>query len=104
MAKDILLSQCTFFAFLLMSIALLPGFLFTRNERGLSNLGIHLRTVVPYTLAFAGSSFFILRAAGEAPASGAVSGRFRRLLYVLGTLLVLVLASTWFYKRNGEAH
>jgi hypothetical protein len=32
MARDLLWSQCTFFVFLALGVALLPGFLFRRNK------------------------------------------------------------------------
>jgi len=49
MARDLLVSQCTFFAFLALCIVLMPGILFRRNEGGMSNYGIHTVTVIPYS-------------------------------------------------------
>jgi hypothetical protein len=44
-------------------VAILPHFLFERNEGGISNYGIHASTAVFYTLAFSLSAGLLLRAA-----------------------------------------
>jgi len=79
----------------LLCTLLQPQFLFEHNEGGVSNFGIHALTVVPYSLAFGLSSLFLALAARALP-----SKTVRRLLYILGTLQIFVLASTYPYKLN----
>jgi hypothetical protein len=65
---------------------------------------VHLKTFVPYSLAFALSAIFVLRASRAPTDSEGVPRTFRRMLRALACLLLLVLASTWFYKLNGGLH
>lgn len=79
---------------------LLPHFLFERNEGGVSNFGVHARTVLPYTLGFGGSGLLLIRAAVSLPKHAAHYKTMRRLLAILSSLLLLVLVTTYPYKLN----
>jgi len=89
------IGQICFFAFVGISIALHPGFVFKSNEGGISNYGIHVKTFVPFSLGFLLCS-----------ACSALAARRRRgdvlavALYIYAVLLILTLASTFPYKVN----
>lgn len=82
---------------------LMPHFLFERNEGGMSNYAVHLRTVIPYTLAFVSSSSFLVLGADALKNIDAVEHHvtaFRRSIYVLAVLLLLGLLSTYPYQHS----
>ncbi len=94
------LSQLCFFIFVILCISLMPDFLFSRDEGGISNFGVHRATILPFTLAFLGSSLLILKAARFIPSSSKLYNRLRYGLYILACLILSVLASTYPYKLN----
>jgi hypothetical protein len=94
--RPILLSQVFLVGFLLLSISLHPGFVFKDNEGGISNYGIHLRTAIPFTVAFALGAFFSLKAARMR----ALPRAARIGLLVYAVLLLMTLFSTYVYKLN----
>jgi len=96
----IVLGQFSFLVFLSVSVALHPGFVFKVEEGGISNYGIHLKTVIPYSLAFLLCSYFSYRAARLYRSSDAITQRLRYLLYVYSGLLLVTLLSTYGYKLN----
>lgn len=98
--QHLILSQVSFFIFISLCILLIPSFLFASNEGGISNYGVHYLTVIPFSIAFFLSGFFVFRAAQCIPKS---SNRLKQLGYILYTLAVLsllVLLSTYPYKVN----
>ena len=97
--KDVALGQISFAAFIAICVALHPGLVLKSNEGGLSNYGVHAKTVVPYTLALALAAGFSLRAARTIHQS--TSGRFLdRLLNTYGVLTLLTLVTTYGYTLN----
>jgi len=79
----------------------MPHFLFEHNEGGVSNYGVHVLTVVPYTLAFGLGGVFMLLAVQAIPQHIKPSRReVRIVLSTLGYLLLLVLLTTYPYKIN----
>jgi hypothetical protein len=98
-ARYLALSQLSLFSFLIICTVIMPSFLFKHHEGGASNYGVHDTTIVPYTLAFALCSIFIVRAA-RVLAGVANLKRFRYALYVLACLFLLVLITTYPYKIN----
>ena len=96
----ILAGQVCFVAFLAVGVALHPGFVLKRDEGGISNYGIHLKTVIPYTLAFVGCAVCSLRAARLYRWSGGVARGLRYLLVTYSSLLLLTLVSTYGYSRD----
>ncbi|MGA3150323.1 MAG: hypothetical protein ABSD10_01725 [Candidatus Saccharimonadales bacterium] len=98
--RYLVLSQLSLFIFLGTCIALLPRFLFERNEGGVSNYGVHAATIVPYSLAFLLCGVFILQAARYIPRTTQSLNCLRYALYALAGLLFLVLATTYPYKIN----
>jgi hypothetical protein len=105
--RFVVLSQASAFGFLLICVALLPKYLFARNEGGISNYGVHRLTVIPFTLAFLGCSLFIFKAAQAMPRQPKTYKLVRRLLLTLGVLQLLLMASTYPYQLNtflGDLH
>ena len=94
------LSQLTLGVFLAVCVLLMPRFAFGAREGGVSNYGVHVATVIPYTVAFVSSASFLFLAG-------------RRLRYtnglqcaalgfeVVALMLVVVLVSTYPYKIDG---
>jgi hypothetical protein len=81
----------------------MPHFLFEKNEGGMSNYAVHLRTVIPYTLAFVSSSAFLVFGANALKNINTSSHdvtTFRRGIYVLAVLLFIGLLSTYPYQHS----
>jgi hypothetical protein len=90
-------------AFLLLTcvcIALHPGFVLKRDEGGLSNYGVHIKTAIPYTLSLALLVVYNLRAASLDADDDQRSRRLRFLLRSYCSVLLLVLFSTYGYSLN----
>ena len=99
-SRYLLMSQVSFLALLAICVAITPGFLFERDEGGVSNFGVTPATRIPYTLAFLMCATFLLLAGHATPRRPPILDQFRRALFILGTLFVLVLVSTYPYKVN----
>jgi hypothetical protein len=97
-ARLVLWSQLSLNGFLLVCLALLPNFLFERNEGGVSNYGVHNQTVVFYTLAFGLSAGLLMAAARSLSATNKSLTAVKRVFYLLGSLFILVLVTTYPYK------
>jgi len=82
-------------------VGLHPGLVLKRNESGLSNYGVHLRTVIPYSIALlaAGGSCLCV-AASDFP----LPRRNRVILLVYGLCTCAVLLSTYPYLVNHVWH
>jgi len=93
-------SQLTLFGFLGVCVVLMPHFLLEHNEGGVSNYGVHLRTVAPYSLAFLLCAGLVLQAARLTPPAARTLTRLRSVLYAYAGLLLVVLATTYPYKLN----
>ncbi len=95
-----LYSQVTMLAFIGVCLALHPGVVLRWNEAGLSNYGVHIRTVVPYSLAFAGSAVFAVMAARATPTDTRARIVLRAILRAYALLSVFALLSTYGYTVN----
>jgi hypothetical protein len=93
--RYIFLGQVSLFLFLFVCLLLNPHFLLEANEGGVSNYGLHLKTVVPYTLAFGLAGILTIFGARGIP-----SRTLRIALRKLGALFLAVLLTTYFYKFN----
>lgn len=96
----IVYSQLSLLVFMSLCIALHPGLVLKWNEAGLSNYGIHIKTIVPYTLALGLCALFAMAAARSLRAMGGPATRMRNLLNVYGGLMLLLLLSTYGYTLN----
>jgi hypothetical protein len=81
-------------------VALHPGFVLKRDEGGLSNYGVHIKTAIPYTLSLVLLVAYNLRAASLDTGGDQRSRRLRFLLRSYCSVLVLVLLSTYVYSLN----
>ena len=104
LVRRVVASQVVLFAFLGVCLAIEPTYLVRRDEGGLSNFGVHVATVVPYTLAFALCAVFVGRAAACVIVVDRTTRVFRTVLLVLCGLLVAVLVSTYAYKTGPLLH
>lgn len=99
-AQLILLSQICLYGFLAICTALLPHYLFERNEGGVSNFGVHARTIVPYSLGLGLGGVLLVIAGFVAARPSKQQRQFRIVLRTLGILLLIALASTYPYKLS----
>ncbi len=89
-------------ALLALAVALHPEFVVRWNEVGLSNYGVHLRTVIPYTLALGLGGGLALASARSIVASDRTTRHLRFVLNAYGTLVLLILASTYGYRVSSS--
>ena len=95
-----LYSQLTLLAFIAVCLALHPGLVLKWNEAGLSNYGVHIRTAIPYSVAFAGSATFAAMSAHATPRDSRQREVLRVVLRLYGALSVLALLSTYGYTLD----
>lgn len=100
LVRCVLASQVALFSLLLACIALQPTYLLRRDEGGLSNFGVHVTTVAPYSLAFLLCALLLARAASLVEVVDPTTHRYRSLLVVLSCLVLLVLLSTYPYRLD----
>jgi hypothetical protein len=94
------LAELLFLFFLIVSVALHPGFVLKSDEGGMSNYGLHIKTAVPYTLAIVFLALFNRQAALLYVGDDRRSRRLRFLLKSYCTVLLSVLLSTYFYSLS----
>jgi hypothetical protein len=100
-SKDATKSQLSLAFFSIVCVALHPGFVLKGNEGGFSNYGIHIKTAIPYSIAFLLAAFYALKAGRELASSDPSVRLLRRLLMTYSALMVLALVSTYGYTLNG---
>jgi hypothetical protein len=81
-------------------VALHPGYVLARHEGGISEYGVHVKTAVLYTLAWAVLAGGNLRAARACGGRGVRSEKVRKLLLFYSAVSLLVLLSTYFYSLD----
>jgi hypothetical protein len=96
----VVMSQAAFFGLLFVCICLHPGYLFSRNEGGISNFGVHAATVAPFTGAFVAAACFLAAASRVAPREVPGARRLATVLAVFAGILVCVLATTYPYQHG----
>jgi hypothetical protein len=89
-----------FLFFTAVSVALHPGFVLKRDEGGMSDYGLHVKTAVTYTLALGLLALYSRRAALFYTGSDERSRRLRLLLQTYCFVVSSVLLSTYFYSLN----
>lgn len=82
------------------SVALHPGYVLARWEGGISEYGVHLKTAILYSLAWALLAAGNLRAARACRHRGLRSKRVRTLLLTYSAVTFFVLVSTYFYSLD----
>lgn len=98
--RDVALGQLGFLFFLAVCVALHPGLVLKANEGGMSNYGVHLKTVVPYTLALLSPGLFTQRATARFRVMSARQRQFRLLLLTYCVLIILTLLTTYGYTLD----
>jgi len=98
--RNLIIGQISFFVFIGVCTAIIPKFLFESNEGGISNFGVHNSTIVPFSLAFLLSIIFTVMAAEKIKGHTKRLIQIRLVLYILASLTLLVLVSTYPYKIN----
>lgn len=99
-SKYVTYGQWNLIVFVLLCLSIHPGFVLKRDEGGFSNYGVHIRTVVPYTLTYLGCVIFTLLAAKYLPASGHLTRVLAIVLRSYALLCFLLLVSTYGYTLN----
>lgn len=99
-ARLVLWGQVSFLLFIVLCVAIHPGFVLKRNEGGMSNYGVHALTALPYTLALVSLAWFSWSAASQYHQSDPTTRRLRRILNLYGVIVVVILLSTYVYTRN----
>lgn len=98
---NVQLSQILLWLFLAICISLHPEYLLRRVENGVSNYGVHLKTVIPYTLALGCAAVYSLRAAWYMRPRDERGRRLRLLLVSFTVAMSAALFTTYGYKLNG---
>jgi hypothetical protein len=93
--------EITFLLFTAVSVALHPGFVLKRNEGGMSDYGVHIKTVAFYTIALLCLALYSRRAALLFPKDGDRRTKgLRSLLMAYSAVVFFVLLSTYGYTLN----
>jgi hypothetical protein len=98
--SDVVRGEVSFLFFTAVSVALHPGFVLKRNEGGMSNYGVHIKTAVFYTLALLCLSLYSRRAALLYRGGDSRTKGLRTLLLAYSAVIFLVLLSTYAYTLN----
>ena len=98
--RNVVTGEIAFLFFTAVSVALHPGFVLKRNEGGMSNYGLHIKTALFYTLALGLLALYSHRAALLYKDGDTRSSRLRLLLISYSSIVFLVLMSTYFYSMN----
>jgi hypothetical protein len=86
--------------FLVVSVALHPGFVLKADEGGMSNYGVHIKTAAAYTLALGLPILFSVLAIRLTHSDDPLVRRLRLVLVVYCWLMLLTLVSTYVYTLN----
>jgi len=96
----VVFGEVAFLLFMGASVALHPGYVLARREGGISEYGLHAKTAVLYTIAWAALAGSNMRAARVCGGRGTCSARVRKLLLFYSVAIFLVLMSTYFYSLD----
>jgi hypothetical protein len=98
--RNVVTGEIAFLLFTAVSVALHPGFVLKRNEGGMSNYGLHIKTALFYTLALGLLALYSHRAALLYGDGDTRSRRLRFLLLTYSSVVFVVLLSTYVYSLN----
>jgi uncharacterized membrane protein len=96
----VIFGEVAFLFFMGVSVALHPGYVLARREGGISEYGLHAKTAVLYTFAWAALAGSNMRAARVCGGRGACSQKLRKLLLFYSAAISFVLVSTYFYSLD----
>lgn len=100
----IVLAQVSFFIGMFICVLLEPRYVLGKNQGGVSNYATDKRTVLPYSLAFLLEAAFTLITAHQLLHALHSYRLLIAALIVLAVLLLIVLTSSYVYKRNALLH
>jgi hypothetical protein len=100
MLRWVVFGEVAFLFFMGAGVALHPGYVLARHEGGISEYGVHIKTAVLYTLAWAMLAGGNMRAARMCGGHGVRSEKVRKLLLFYSAASLLVLISTYFYSLD----
>jgi hypothetical protein len=92
--------QWNLIVFVIVCISLHPGFVLKRDEGGFSNYGIHIKTVVPYSLTYVGCALFTLLGATAIPKVTRDAKILAVMLRAYSFVCLFLLLSTYGYSLN----
>ncbi|MGH3733102.1 MAG: hypothetical protein ACRDVC_06985 [Acidimicrobiales bacterium] len=92
--------QICFALFIVVCVAIHPGFVLKWNEGGMSDYGSHIKTVLPYTVALLGLAEFSRRAAALYRQNDRTTRRLRGVLYAYSAIVIIMLVSTYVYTLD----
>jgi hypothetical protein len=93
-------SQLSLALFSFVCVILHPGFVLKWDEGGFSNYGVHVKTAIPYSLAFALCAFFALRVSATLPGRDGPERHLGTVLRIYAVLMMLTLLSTYGYTLD----
>ncbi|MGC2175367.1 MAG: hypothetical protein WA614_07880 [Acidimicrobiales bacterium] len=99
-ARDVAWGQIGFAVFIGVCVVLHPGFVLKANEGGISDYGVHAKTLAPYTLALGLPGVLTYLAARRLPVVSPDARRLRAVLFAYAALITLTLLSTYPYTLN----
>jgi hypothetical protein len=90
--------QIGFALFIALCVALSPHYVLKANEGGISNFGVHLRTIVPYSIALLVPAAFTYAASRLVVPVDARPRYLQIILVAYSALILLTLLTTYTYK------
>lgn len=99
-AKLLLSGQVMLFAAIFVCTALMPRFFFSADQGGMSNYGLHGRTIVPFLIGFGGCALLTCAAAAVLPRSTAHYRAVAVSLWLIGCFGLLLAVTTFTYKLS----
>jgi hypothetical protein len=97
-AKLVAFGQIGFALFIGLCVVLHPGYVIRANEGGISNYGVHLKTVVPYSLALLLPAGLTYRASRHLDVSSEPRRHLCTVLRFYSGLIFFTLLTTYTYK------
>jgi hypothetical protein len=99
-SREVAWGQIGFAVFIGVCVALHPGVALKANEGGISDYGVHAKTIAPYTLALGLPSVLTYLAARHLPVVSLTTRRLHALLITYCALITLTLLSTYPYTLD----
>jgi hypothetical protein len=99
-ARDVAWGQIGFAVFIGVCVAIHPGFVLKANEGGISDYGVHAKTIAPYTVALGLPSVLTYLAARRLVVVSADTRQLRTVLFTYAGLITLTLLSTYPYTLD----
>lgn len=99
-AKLLLTSQLLLFAAIAVCTILMPQFFWSTDQGGMSNYGLHSRTLVPFLIGFGGCALFTCAAAVTLPKTMPHLRAVQASLWLIGLFGLVLAITTFTYKLS----